>query len=1671
MSKVNILNNPLYQSPYTYLQAAGSDQTDATSTGWHLRWDFLKSLGDNHIAKGILAQSAPYQTTIGFNKPNDFVRIFRTQYQKSYSTEVKIKNNVLPTVAVESGATREWQYNNIVPVPAVPTNTTNVVIRFLDTAQYDALRATMTTLKPEDLIKQYTGIIEIESPGKIAFASEIKITYNAPGNTSTAFLRIESVSLTDSSDVNAPSLSSRKKFTSVNPAPYRTVSESIQYFRLDYNNSYPSQINIETYQDFIVGVNAQTANGKWDVVGDFALTMNDNETYLRLEDPSHYTIDKRWPKYNDSDGVSGAFKVKVDNYRDRWIPASNAANGLKEAVNQYLLRSVTDVKANASLPVEQTHELPESTHLDISYLDMLRLVAIDFHVARMLGVGHIDNITTGVPDGKYVYCMEYLTTAALEDTQPSNYTATHIFMSLPTSRQDYRLPPTAALDPITYGQTIPNGTGQPTSLTDANGYAPFDDVRFVNVHRKVFQYEKPFGSFWEDTLEFNLGNETLPVQYGVEYRKDTEVNFRRPEILHDSNYVDYSGLPETIGIPERSANPVFVHQEHEEGTHVYGLYSINWFSRVSPVSATEQTDFTDFPKRNTLLPPLNFAVQLIQEESPLIFTTNAEQAMLGALPAGDKTLVRATFDWNHIHNNAYRFADRVEFFFKQNAPEHVRGEITGVTQLLNHQVQITTSNYLILSTNPMQSVIPEIFPTEISRFIGGTFTVDQQAYLISNIVAQTNGQNPTFILDQIRTTESWDNNNTFLTTETYLSPSVGGRFLVIENTASDTGWDTRLSKEVYLEKFFVNHEISIQGSTGNNGIYLIENVTSVGGTTEIEVNQSVNSSVADGFVQYELEYDISGVDQPSFIFKVAQDITNEIAAANSIRVYGSKENDGVYAISNFNFNGSETEIEVAQNIPGLDSWGHLSFLNNVPVTAVNTSSRKFTVAGNLVGEINAPYKESRLEDDGTTTRLTIGGIVQTCTVTPIMDPVNPFQRTGAYNIVFPPTFNLKHHVDPEIDWYKGIVRISDSNPNVNKRVMKELQVWSIELDQFGAFVTPLHVVAYDATDFTDANAEIYPIFIDTGNQATVNFHPSYRLYLKTDTSGSIVFDESTTLPVQGAGSKITFIGARSIDSLGNPVNHSRIVPPVPILAQEIVEPVAPEEPVGPTFATRPDFYGKSTFTFDIKINDTASGRRPFGFIFYRSDERKILDTLYLPATVATIIADLNALRASNESDFISAWYEFVNGVTDTNDLFTLHGTFRFPIPDNNTYLVPNRDPSIIVNPFNGTTPPGSSNVIPNTNQQTMHDIVKDAINGAFFPLTEQPAIYKYLNGGVQTSARKPVYRNANGDLVTPVLPTDPQYDPEVFNPFPMAVQYSKDSSGTILFPGHPNYNDDSNDFYVRFTDYKIDGAANNIYFYFAVELTNKLKVSDRSWTKGPVFLVNAAPAEQPGIRKVITQLFNAIQNTSTAVRFEVNPYNNSEGITKFGLFRAITAENALSIRTMDFVKFVDVGNEIVDDFPNIPFPLYGEPLFYKLVAYREIKNELGQSELIPSKPSNTALSSIVDVVNPPAPQISYTNSGTTTNPNTLTGVELSWPSTAYNATYYLYKMNSSGNWVKIYQVRSNAVTVSVQLLNTDLANADLIKEDSNGNTIYHRFRVQVENSSGLLNLNQNELTI
>ncbi|MGY0041051.1 hypothetical protein [Pedobacter sp. NJ-S-72] len=98
-------------------------------------------------------------------------------------------------------------------------------------------------------------------------------------------------------------------------------------------------------------------------------------------------------------------------------------------------------------------------------------------------------------------------------------------------------------------------------------------------------------------------------------------------------------------------NPIslYTHFERQKGIHFYAIYGINWFARASVLSDEFSTDETIFKSVNTLLPPADVAVQYIQKESSLVFTTTTEQSWLAGrsetFKGQDINFTRVTFNW------------------------------------------------------------------------------------------------------------------------------------------------------------------------------------------------------------------------------------------------------------------------------------------------------------------------------------------------------------------------------------------------------------------------------------------------------------------------------------------------------------------------------------------------------------------------------------------------------------------------------------------------------------------------------------------------------------------------------------------------------------------------------------------------------------------------------------------------------------------------------------------------------------------------------------------------------------------------------------------------------------------------------------------------------------------
>ena len=1533
MASITISNNNdlLSQSPYLYLQGAGSDKSDGSASGVHLRWDFGEPLAEKHIPKGNLAASgSSYFTQAGFNKANDFVKIYRTSYHQNFPIIIDFAE-MAPTEINDGPGIKNWQYKNIAPIPTLASsNTCDVLIRFPNSIKYNAVKQQYNPATDrENFLKNYNDVIEVEVKDRFMFSAYVQMQVLDQAQKNTA--QIESISRTNKDGEDGkPFISNRKRYK-VSGTSYllkedldfllqenggyleidglgmgeeKIMAENIQYIRFRGDNCFPTLLWLETYHDFLLGKNEIS---DWQQVAQLSLETDQNNVFNRLENAS-YPINGLWPKYKE-----GA-TVNVENYKTRWLD-NTEGESLLEGVIKYLnlSKNADNLEANCQPTGVDTSEEDYTEDFEISYLALLKLVAFDFHIARMLGFGHID---TGMSlYDQYMYIAVYETTAAL-DGMPAK-SRIHTYMTLPVGQKDYKLPKTPQLNPLKYGMRIDTGAELPVSLTDDNGYSRYNDSRAISLHVEPFSVVmKGVEDFSFEAEEFSyVENYTEPIQFGIAYKKDIEPEWRKPEINNDPEFQDNRGINEPIAVirPDTEDDRIFTHFATEEGIHDYAVYGINWFSRVSPLSNNRPTDQTTFPVKNTLMPPLNLGVQLIQKEDQLIFTTQAEQDRLNEFPTeADKTLVRLTFEWNDIQASNYAYSENAEaeFFFREEMLNFVKGKIKSVTNVGIGLYDVRTESYDITSANVKQEVKPTVTVGKENYFVKSFLTTEEDLFEVQSVrQSDISGEGAIFTIKAPENRQLIDtNNNVQQVVNTPEPPKVGSIFSVPENASLTAGWPVQLTQKVKLKKF-------------------------------------------------------------------------------------------------------------------------------------------------------SNYKEYYTDSEGNTTELNIGGIFEEATITEFPDldadgnniPI-PNSRTGIYRITFN-NYVLDPHEDSNVEWYKGSIRIAVPLAD-GKKEMRTLEVWNIETKEDGTPTDTLQLIACDGTFNVDENYNPIPEYneennpipwsgylpIPTGDNIEVNYHPGYRVYFTHETN----FNQQSLLPATGAGSKQTLIACRSTDinEKAGRLNSSLSSPGV-ILAREIIEPVAPEKPSGALFATRPNFYGKASYTFDTMVN-TANGREPYALVFYRANEQIILDALYKHETVLQIQEDLAQIE--NDTFFTDRWNGLVNveTVTDQNAAdfgqFKEWNGYRFPNPDNDKFKIPNQNPKATpVFPFKTPKNPGEHS-----------DIVKLAIDNAFLPLTEQPVLYRHLKNSNQTSDKKPVIRDSDRNLI---IPGTANYDGS-----PMAVRYKKSVNNI-------------QESFVRFTDYTLDGASTSFFFYYAKEMNNTLAISNRSEILGPIQLINTAPPKAPEIRKFHTRPENQVLGDTTAVLFEINEYPEGEGINKILIYRALNSTDAMTVRTMQLAATINIDEpvtEIIDDFSDLDYYPFGETLYYRLVAVRTVKTAvldeyegIYETEDVLSYPTSPILANIIDVNNPLAPNLEHT---ATLNGDMLENVLITWNSTTHNGIYRLYQMNNSGNWTELEQEEPKN---SLQYEFTD----SLPKTDEDGDTIYYRFKVVIENSSGLFSLEENILTI
>lgn len=1302
-------NNAISQSPHIYLQAAGSTGADGTVVGNHLRWAFRNKLGNQHFPKGNYAT-----TEVNFNKPDDFVKIYRTPYIKNQITV----DLITPPQLIDS-ANRLWLYE---------VNGNKYHVHFRNAVQFDTVRESINPLdNPTGFLQQYgANLIEVESRNQLAFSVEIS-HFGLGTNTG---VKTELLAVDENKLSALKKLIARKTFITGQLANTYQVAENIKSIRFIPTDTIVSAVKFELYSDHVATANESLA---WLSIGDFALTKDDDVAYERLEQEAD-TINGSWPRFTDQ------ALTNIDNYKDRWNgPREVDDRSLKDLVTNYI--QLSDAANPKSLEVFEvdnpTGDDSLNDSIELSNFDLLYINSIDYHNARMLGLGTIDAFAE---DQKFIYLAEYHTNGNLGDGLGAR-PVQHLYASLPTGKSDQRLPLPVDLQSITPG--VP-AKDRNAALTNPDGYTPDGKKRFLSLYTsEIPEYDNQ--SFYESFEEFNESDHTTPVFAGISYKEASETNWRQPEISSNQLYLNTpiaageTGMAETtpLTIPD-PGEALFVHRETESGTHIYKTYGINWFSRIQ-YSAIERSIETAFQPANQLLPPTITNALHVVEETPLILTSQQEQVMLTNNDNTDKTIVRLLIEYDLSHEVINRkitpeedlpldqlllsdtifpdadevFANEIELFFRDRTPQNIQGKVTAVNDHPDEEILtvLTLADYKIYSTG--ETIRPLLPPgIETTNFTGGVFVYDEEQYIIYGMEADT--------------------------------------------------FNRVNSITLYKKQIGVQDQVS----------------------TEPDPEEGLKSP--------EAKHDV--------IFMAIENMAN------------------------------------------VTNWG-----SGVP------SSLKINIDGNSIHR-EVIYKEG-IDDQPDKMLTKFRGLYDQQTVVSEVDQFDETLDTtlhkGLYKIEFAEP--LAHHSQykesaSSVDWYGGLIHIHTQNDPTGAR--RPLKV--VKLEGVGT-TDPLAVYAIDETFQPVEEAGSIVRYesenpIQTGANVSSNLYAGYKVYLYAEPDFGLT--KTALTPAKGAGVKYSIFGARTVDenySLDGNVYKSGMSTPAIMFTQEITEPVTPALPEGPTFATRPDSFGKATYTLaNVFTNE------PYALVYQRSDNEAILNAIYKSATVRFIKEQISQLTTAAYET--SRWKNLLSFeyLYESDDPFNTNGNFgqyppfedgfRLPNPDGNTlFQLINADREKFhletggdiedfvaieagsLTLFETIISGGGEGV-----DTTLTDYVRQIIMNTFVPLTEVPLLFDQVDE-TQPSNRKQNVRDRNGALLPPEHPD--------FDVAPMAKTINSRSGSKVLF-----------------TDFTLDGTSDNFYFYSLREMGTTMQLSDYSPVLGPVKLLNTKPPKAPEIVDAITVL-------------------------------------------------------------------------------------------------------------------------------------------------------------------------------------------------------------------------
>ncbi len=1535
--------NTKLQSPSFLLEAVGSTGTDGSAIGNHVRWAFNGTLKDYHLPKGNASAN-----TFHYNKPDDFVQLFRIPYP---STPFSLKLSDPPSAVNHAAGT--WVYNFGSKV---------FHVKFRNLVKYTEV---LSSVNPMDdtigfFVNYKNNLIEVSCMSDSFFS----VTISPENFSSSTIIQSEILSVDDTYSTTMK-LSVRRTINLQDNPDLTYYCVNGHTFRYIMSEGVLDTLFFDLYHDFLI---TSVQSDTLEFLGDFALSLDDEVVLTSLE-PVEGIVHGKWPHFNGSD------KVNLENYIQRWYGEDpDGAQNLKQAVANYLTLSESEDNplAMQMFPQQPTGDASETGDIGdmVSTLNLLNVVTTDFHLARMMGMGTLD-LYGNVADDTYVYVAVYNTLKDVGNPNMMNPTQL-IAMSLPTNPNFERKCLPIEIDSILPGLYDANFQLD-LETTNGEGYTFDGRTRYLTVFRKDLWQDIINPTFYQTWQEFSRADFTLPVFGGLKHNlSGPEYPWIRPELSHDDYYmsapeVGVDAYPETIPLFLDPTDPtLYVHEQRISGNCYYNTYGINLFCRSQISSAEPFSIYSELIPSNLLRSPSDISAMIIQYENPPLLTSTVEQSMLHTLSesATDLTLVRLLYEYHFAQegytykvpdayadfsdtqiltmsndifpDNMDLFADDIEIAFRNRIPEVITGKIQlAATQPGNGVTNLQTSPYFIGSLN--QYFYPEITEEKIPNFIGGILNIGQEQFIIEAIT----------LIDE------------------YPMISVYNRPVTDSTIAEDGSYSDQV--------MYVAPQIS------NDGLFsMVENMQNL-------------TSWGTVYTPYPLKVTVG---HPSWT------LHKEV-------VYGTNSYDGNverFVQKSRGFWNTAVISKVYENVPQFDS-------NENPI----------------------------LDSDGNQVTVT--------------------QFLGKYKAVFP-GFQLPDppQTSNKVTYFKGIIRArkADQEPKDERKIFPVLLYDTTQAD---------FVLYFSDPEFSDDNS--YSEVLSTPQE--VNFYPGYRVYLFADEASGL--NSTGTMPLPDENDRYTILALRSHDTNDYVTGgyFSKFSAPALLYGQRIITPAQPLPPDGIAYATRPDFFGKSTYTFKTTFNHI-----PYGILFYRSTEEMFLQALYKAETVRQIRGELD-IRGGNDEIYVSGnrWLELLYPSENISS-FSYFNEYALPMPDNARLIAGINEFIRWHNQQNGasedaieiTTINSLDHVIIATTQGvsanlTARHFIADVLESTFTPLTEFPVLYKYVKASpFEPTPDKQNLRDRNGNLLKP--------DHADFRMAPMAKLVGDQE--------------------VSFTDFTLDGTSKNLYFYAVREMGSKLQMGQLSRVVGPVKMVNSNPPPAPEVVRAITDNGDMILGRPPAIIFEINTYRPEQHIAKINMYRTSDPAKLESVRNMALVKVVDIGEmstsdafwSIKDEFVDYASTPFEQNLYYRFTAQRCIEYADFDStgialetvvDVAPSPPSKPLAIYLRDNSLPYSPELLYTS-------GELSGFFISQVALKWNdilqtkGRYHVFKRGVQGNWLEIGLIESTGnPTIVLPLSDTSLSVDTLQVMTDAGTPLFHHFKVICENLSGVWSKDEKVLTI